>query len=499
MKRMPSLATHDLASRPFKGRAFIIAAWTMALAACATTHGLHTTGHEIAPESLQTRQSLAGVQVSPAAWPKQDWWHALGDPQLDALIAEALRDNPGLAVADARAQLAQSQAQALDAAREPDVAASYAATGARLSEKEVGLVLPEAVGTFAWMQSAGIDFSWNLDLWGGRRAAWEAALGRRRAAEVDRRAARIQLSANVALAYIQLRQAFVLRDIAQRDVERADRIAALTHTLVANGMGLPDNLLQARTEAGIARQHLTAAEAAIDSARISLAVLLGKGPDRGLQIAAPAEFKPVSLAVPPDLTANLLGRRPDLVAARWRVEAAAQDIKAAKAQFLPNLNLSAMAGFLALGDNVPLFQLPARTYSVGPALSLPLFDGKRLRAGLDARDAIYDGAVADYNQTLVRAVNQVADLLSLSRAVQSQLQMQQDVLHNAQRAYDNAQTGYKAGLGTEMNTLIARRVLLTAEQNQVVLQTRQTELAVRMVEALGGGFKDDAAPAGGAE
>ncbi|WP_414077647.1 TolC family protein, partial [Staphylococcus aureus] len=141
------------------------------------------------------------VQVSTAAWPQRDWWKALGDPQLDALIAEALRDNPGLAVADARARLAQSEAQALDAARDPTVEASYAATGARLSEKEVGLVLPEAVGTFAWMQSAGVDFSWNLDPWGGRRAAWEAALGRSRAAEVDRRAARIQLSANVALAY----------------------------------------------------------------------------------------------------------------------------------------------------------------------------------------------------------------------------------------------------------------------------------------------------------
>jgi len=476
---------------PHLPRTLACSALTMVLAACASTRGLHTTGHEIAPDSLQTRQSLAGVQVSPAAWPQQDWWQALGDPQLDALIAEALRDNPGLAVADARAQMAQSQAQALDAARDPNVEASYAATGARLSEKEVGLVMPEVVGTFAWMQNAGVDFSWNLDLWGGQRAAWEAALGRSRAAEVDRRAARIQLSANVALAYIQLRQAFVLRDIAQRDVERSDRIAALTHTLVASGMGLPDNLLQARAEAGIAQQHLTAAKAAIDSARLSLAVLLGKGPDRGLQIAAPTEPKPVSLVVPPDLTANLLGRRPDLVAARWRVEAAAQDIKAAKAEFMPNLNISAMAGFLALGDNVSLFQMPARTYSVGPALSLPLFDGKRLRAGLDAHDAVYDETVASYNQTLVRAVNQVADLLSLSRAVQSQLQTQQDVLRNAQRAYDNAQIGYQAGLGTELNTLVARRVLLTAEQNQAVLQSRQAELAVRMVEALGGGFHDD--------
>ncbi|MFK2878238.1 efflux transporter outer membrane subunit [Rhodanobacter hydrolyticus] len=476
-------------------RTLASAVLALLLAACASTRGLHPNGHEIVPGSLQAQQSLAGAQLSPAAWPQQDWWHALGDTQLDALVAEALRDNPGLAAADARAQLAQSEAQALDAARDPSVEASYAATGARLSEKEVGLVLPEAVGTFAWMQSAGVDFSWNLDLWGGQRAAWEAALGRSRAAEVDRRAARIQLSANVTLAYIQLRQAFALRDIAQHDVERSDRIAALTHTLVASGMGLPDSLLQARAEAGIAHQHLAAADAAIDSARISLAVLLGKGPDRGLQIAAPTGLKPVSLAIPPDLTANLLGRRPDLVAARWRVEAASQDIKAAKAQFMPNLNISAMAGFLALGDNVPLFQMPARTYSVGPALSLPLFDGKRLRAGLNARDALYDGAVANYNQTLVRAVNQVADLLSLSRSVQNQLQTQQDVLHNAQRAYDDAQIGYKAGLGTELNTLVARHLLLTAEQNQAVLQSRQAELAVRMVEALGGGFENEAAQA----
>jgi len=481
-----------------RGRTMAAMALALALAGCASTRGLHTRGQLLDAGGLQSTRSLGGVALDPAAWPRQDWWRALGDRQLDALIGEALRDNPGLAVADARARQAQAQVDVFDAARGPDVDADVAVTGARLSEKEVGLVMPEAVGTFAWMKSAGINFSWGLDLWGGKRAAWEAAVGRDRAAEVDRRAARIQLSVNVARAYIHLREAMVQRDIARRDAARAGRIAELTRSLVASGLGVPDSARQAMASAGLARQRQSAADAAVDSARIGLAVLLGKGPDRGLRIDPPAALAPLPLAIPPQLSANLLGRRPDLVAARWRVEAARHDIKAAKAQFLPNISISAMAGFLAVGDDAALWGLPARTYSIGPALSLPLFDSKRLRAGLSARDAQYDEAVADYNQTLVKAVNQVADLLSQARAVQAQLTLQQDVLRNARRSFADAETSYKAGLGTELDTLVARRLLLVAEQNQAVLQSRQADLAVRLVDALGGGFVDGAVPAGGA-
>jgi len=468
---------------------FAAGALALALSACVSSGGLHPDGHVADAADLHAERSLADIPVSSAAWPREDWWHALGDAQLDALIDEALRDNPSLAAADALARSAQAQANARNAARGPEVGASALASGARLSENEAGLVLPEATGTFGWLKSASVDFSWGLDLWGGKRAAWEAALGRSRAAEIDRRAARIALSVNVARAYIQLREAFVVRDLAEADRVRSQRIRELTRAYIAGGLGSPDIAHQVDTEAGIAEQRVAQADLGVDSARIALSVLLGKGPDRGLDIVQPQQLTPLAVAVPPDLPADLLGRRPDLVAARWRVEAASRDIDAAKTEFLPNVSLSAMAGFVALGDSVDLFQAASRTYSVTPAISLPIFDGGRLRAHLDATDAGYDAAVAHYNQSLVRAVNEVADLLSTLKSLGTQLAIQRTVVDNAQHAWDDATIRFQGGLGTELDTLTVRQQLLTAQQTLAALTARQADVSVRLVDALGGGFQ----------
>uniref|UniRef100_UPI0032201205 efflux transporter outer membrane subunit n=1 Tax=Rudaea sp. TaxID=2136325 RepID=UPI0032201205 len=383
---------------------------------------------------------------------------------------------------------ARAQAAAFEAARGPRVGADGAATGAYLSRHQAGLVLPEATGTFAWVRTVGIDFSWGLDLWGGKRAAWEAALGRSRAAEIDRRAARIRLSVNVARAYIRLHEAYVEREIAQRDLERTRRIRELTRLYIKSGLGSGDTQHQVDTEAGIADQRVAQADESIDAARIATATLLGKGPDRGLDLARPDELKPVALAVPANLPVDLLGRRPDLVAARWRVEAAARSIKAVKTEFLPNVSIDVMASLIALGHHSNLFELPARNYSIAGAASMPIFDGGNLRARLDATDAEYDYAVANYNAAVVDAVNEVAELLSRLQSIRAQVEIQQGVLRNAEHSWDDATLRYRSGLGTELDTLTVRHQLLTAEQNLAALHSRKADVSVQLIDALGGGF-----------
>ncbi|MFT3790977.1 MAG: efflux transporter outer membrane subunit [Rudaea sp.] len=461
------------------------------LTACVSSKGIHPDGKPLDAAALHAERSLTEVPVSAAAWPAQDWWRAIGDEHLTALIDEALRDNPGLAEVDARARGARAQVEALDAARGPGVGADGAVTGAYLSRHEAGLVLPEATGTFAWERTIGLDFSWGLDLWGGKRAAWEAALGRSRAADIDRRAARVRLSVNVARAYIRLREACVQHDIAQRDLERTARIRELTRLYIKSGLGTSDAQHQVDTEAGIADQRVAQADEAIDAARIALATLLGKGPDRGLDLAKPDALKPLALAVPANLPVDLLGRRPDLVAARWRVEAAARSIDAVKTEFLPNVDIDVLAGLISLGPNNSLFNLPARNYSITGAVSMPVFDGGRLRAKLDATDAEYDFAVAGYNVAVVRALNEVAELLSRLKSIRAQLQIQDKVLQNARRSWDDATLRYKSGLGTELDTLTVRHQLLAAEQNLAALCSREADVSVQLIDALGGGFQEN--------
>ena len=460
------------------------AALTLALAGCASSGGLHPDGTPIDPATLKAERSLA--HLSAAAWPSTDWWSGLGDPQLDTLIAEALRDNPGLGVADARARAAQAEAGIADAARGPSVNGGAAVAGARPPAALFGDKAHFALAKYGY-----VGFKWDLDLWGGKRAAWEAAVGQARAAEVDARAARIELSGNVARAYAQLGYAFTQQDLAAGELKRANQARELTRQRVAAGIDNQIALKQGDAEVASAEQEAALASRAVDAARSSLSVLLGKGPDRGLQIARPQLLRPAELAVPSNLPLDLVGHRADLVAARWRVEAAGKDIKAAKTAFLPNISIGAMAGVISMGGGNP-FSLAGRFYQFGPSLSLPIFDGGKLRANLSGRDAQYDLTVAQYNQTLVGALNQVADDLSALQSLQQQIDAQQRAQDAALQAWQLAEQRYKAGIGSYLEALSVRQQLLAAERGTAALEAQQVDLSVQLIQALGGGFQPQA-------
>jgi len=464
---------------------------TLALAGCASSGGLHPDGTPIDPSSLQAGRSLAHAP-SDAAWPQADWWTGLGDPQLDALIAEALHDNPSLAVADARARGAQAAAGVAEAARRPSVNGGAAIAGARP---------PGAFGSklahFSMAKYGYASFKWDLDLWGGKRAAWEAAVGQARAAEVEAQAARIELSGNVARAYVQLGYAYAQQDVAKAELQRANESRELTRQRVAAGIDNQLQLKQGDAEVASAEEQQAVAARAIDAAQSALSVLLGKGPDRGLDITRPRLLAPSALSVPANLPVDLLGHRADLVAARWRVEAASKDIKVAKTEFLPNVSLGAMAGLLSMGGG-NLFEASSRFYQVGPSLSLPIFDGGRLRANLSGKDAQYDLAVAQYNQTLVSAVNEAADDIDALQSLKEQAAAQQRAVDAASDAWKLAEQRYKAGVGSYLEALSVRQQLLVAEQRMAALQAQQSDRSVQLIQALGGGYRptpDQPAPA----
>ncbi len=458
------------------------------LSGCVTSRGLDPQGTLTDPSTLHAGRSLAKVPVSPAGWPAADWWTGLGDSQLTSLIEEALKDNPDLATASARVRQAQAQAGSADATRSPTLSVGGGVAGAHLP----GSLLPDPPGNhFSWTKYGYGNFNWDLDLWGGRRAAFEAAVGSQRAAEVDMRAARIEISTNVARAYVQLGYGFTQLDVAHAELDRTHASQKLTVQRVAAGVDNQMQVKQADSEVASAEREVAVAQRAIDSARSSLSVLLGKGPDRGLDIVRPAALSPAAVAIPANLPADLLGHRADLVAARWRVEAASKDIVSAKARFLPNVTLGVLAAQLA-GGSENLFASQARFWQVLPAFSLPIFDGGRLRANLAGKDADYDLAVAQYNTTLVRALNEVQDELSALDSLATQIQAQQRAQDAAQQAYDLSQQRYKAGVGSYLESLVVRQQLLEAEQRTASLKAQQVDTSVQLIQALGGGFRPSA-------
>ncbi|MHA6203647.1 efflux transporter outer membrane subunit [Dyella soli] len=462
-------------------------ACSLGLAGCVTSRGLHTTGTLTDPGSLKSERSLADVSLSPTAWPAKDWWVSFGDPQLSALIDEAVSNNPSLDEAEARARHAQAVADGFNAGRKPQAQLDAEIIGSRLSSKDP--IYPVyALGTFAWSKSITAGFSWDLDLWGGKRAAWESALGRSRAAQIDAHAARIQLSVNVARAYVHLGYAFAQKDVAEAELKRASETLEVTHRLVAGGLGTPQQEHFADSQVADAEQQKVATDRAIDAARSSLSILLGQGPDRGLAIERPHLLDTGPAVLPEKLPVDLVGRRADLVAARWQIEAAGREIKSARTEFLPNISLSAMAGFVAVGGSTSVLQLPARTYAFGPALSLPIFDGGRRRAHLAAADAEYDALVARYNGLLVSALNDVSDQVSALSSVRAQIVLEKRAQDDAQKSWNDALKAYKGGLKGPLTPLTSRQQLLAAQQRLATLESQQTDISVRLIEALGGGF-----------
>lgn len=460
----------------------------MTLAGCANYSGLNTEGVSLDAKSLKASQSLSGVTLSPAAWPKSDWWKSLGDPQLDGLIREALRDSPDMQIADARAHQAAAAASAADAERMPTLDASAGISRSRLARDQD----PSGQGgRYATLRSLGASFNYNFDLWGGQRDAWEAALGEARAAEVDRQAAQLTLSADVARAYSDLGQAHIVYDLSAEDLKRTRQMLDLSKRRLSAGIDSQYQFQQTESLEATSQANLIDAEKRLNSAKVALAVLLGKGPDRANEITRPQILKASAVALPSVLPAELLGRRPDLVAARWRVEAASKNIDAGKTRFYPNLNLSAAAGAESLlGD--AMFGSASRFFNIAPTLSVPIFDGGRLRADLDSRDADYDLAVAQYNKSLVKALGDVSDSINQLRDIGRQIAAQQHATDIAQDSYNTVVQRYGSGIGNYLDVLSIEQQLLQAQRQLANLNAEQIDLSIQLMQALGGGFQPEA-------
>lgn len=466
-------------------RSFIATSATslvLILAGCASTHGLSPTGRLTQADALLAQRSLG--RFSDAAFPTRNWWTALGDPQLDGLIDEALAGTPSLDAADARLRQAIAQAGLADSARKPAVSVGAQYLGLRIPST---IAPPPLGGAYKGIVLLNLSLKYDPDFWGGKRAKWEAAVGQARATEIDAQAARLTLASNIASTYVVLAQAYAAHDVATAETTRATHLLALAHQRVKAGLDSQLPLRQDEASVASAQQQTQAAQQQIDATRNALAALLGKGPDRGLAISKPALLTAPSPGVPTVLSSELLGHRPDVVAARWRVEATRHGIKASKAAFYPTVNLSGMIG-LASGGLSNLFSSDALLVQGGPAISLPIFDGGGLRNQLAKSNADYDLAVASYNQTLVAALQDVADALQSARSLDAQIMSARQAGDAAQAAWQLAQTRYRAGLGTQVDVLITQQPLLQLDQQLAALRAQRINAAVDLDRALGGGI-----------
>ncbi|WP_029920906.1 efflux transporter outer membrane subunit [Nevskia soli] len=447
------------------------------------------------PKDAPREQAIGdtALGLSTAAMPAvgDSWWHAYQDPQLDRLVEATLANNPTLAQAMARVREAQAMADTAHAGLLPSVSYDAKDTRQRFSNNDI--IPPPYNGGIYWEGQQGINLSWDLDFWGKQAALIRQARSQTAAANLDIASARLALAGAVAQAYVELYRNFALAEVARRTEEQRLHILDITRSRVKAGLDTNVELREAEGAVPQAHVELTQAQAAVALSIHQLAALSGRGADAYAEIKQPHLNLDAALPLPQALPADLLGRRPDVLAARLRVEAATDGRAAAKAAFYPDVSLTAFAGTSAIGFKT-LFEAASGAYGVGPAIHLPLFDAGRLKANFRGATAEIDDAVAGYNETVLQAVRQASDQLSTIDALNYELGEQQKSLNAAEEAYRLAGERYKAGLSGYLSVLNAETQVLSARRQRVDLVSAHAVSRVTLLLALGGSF-DAEAPA----
>jgi len=476
-----SLAVRAVRRTPVVAAALLV----VALAGCADMAGIGSQARLRDASSLGIAANT-GTATAPSL--DSQWWLAFGDAQLDTLIDQAVAGNPNLQVARARLVRAQASSDIAESALKPKVEGELNLNRQKFNSN---YIYPAPLGGST--QNIGLlqlGASWELDFFGKNRTALDTAIGAANAAAADADAARVLLASNVARSYFQWARLNDQLTVAQRTLAQRDETLKLVRDRVSAGLDTRLELRQSEGGLPEARQQIEALNEQIALQQHALDALVGQ-PNASASLKPPvlAAVKPMGLQA--NIPADLLGRRADIAAARWRVEAATSDVANAKTLFYPNVNLTAFVGFQSLGFG-KLLKSGSEQWGVGPAISLPIFEGGKLRANLRGKSADLDVAIESYNATVIDAVRDAADQVSSAQSIARQQTEQRAAQTAAEGAYDIAVQRYRAGLGNYLNVLTAETAVLAQRRLAVDLAARALDTQVALARALGGGWQPPA-------
>ncbi|WP_231936037.1 MULTISPECIES: efflux transporter outer membrane subunit [Burkholderia] len=474
-----------------------VVALSFVLAGCVPS-GFHTS---LTPRASASDALAHTAPGSPdGEWPAPDWVARLGDPQLDALVADALRDNPDLQAARARIDIAQAQLQQFSSLTGLTGTSALSVSKARMPQSDdvanvsvQGYQVPVQLfgDPVVSPSSLFVALHYQLDLWGSNAAATRGLVSMRDAARIDAQQARLSLTVALVTLYCQLDQAYATRDLLNEKLAASEQVDAVLRERAARGI---DNAYDAN-DATLKRNRLRAQvqlnDERLQLTELQLGALSGRGPEAGLSLKRPHLAPLADAPLPPRLSLDLMGRRPDIVAARLRVEAAYANLDSTRAQFYPDVNLAAFGGLFALTP-AGLFSRKALAGSIGPAISLPIFDRARLKAKLGEDAGRADVAIALYNKTVDDALGQVAQQMTSLRSVDALLAHQAQSVDAAAKIASIAAQRHRRGLMMMRDVNLARLSLIDERMQLVELRARRRTLRVGLIGALGGGF--DAGP-----
>ena len=486
-RAMHSAAPRTALHAPRLGTWAVAALTAAALTACAPLpRAVPDNAQVTLPAQWSTAAAAAAHTVPTAASAAAiapDWWTQLGDPQLNALVQQALAGNTDVLTAAARVQEAQANLAATDAARSPQLQATLGTASGR----SLGAFGP----THTRSAQPGLQASWELDVWGRLSAQSQAAAARVQASEADRAAVQLSVAATTVQTYVGLRALQQQLAISQATVQ--SRAAALQLAQDQARVGYISQLqqTQAQAEHAAVQQQVQQLQWQIDKQWATLHLLLGQA-GGSAPLPAPTDARPQGQpalqlpAVPASLPSQLLERRPDIARAAAQLAASDHTLTAQRAAFLPQVNLSATVGSLLVNA---LDYNPLTVWSLGGSLLAPLFNGGRLDAQLDAATAQRDQAAYAYRGAVLAAFAEVESALTGTQRLAQQTQYATQRRNVLQQSLAFAHDRYEAGYASYLEELDAQRNLYAAELEVVRLHQAELDNRVQLYKALGGGWQ----------
>jgi multidrug efflux system outer membrane protein len=458
----------------------------LALAGCA--HVPPDAAPQAAPDFARA-QHAASIKLARDAWPEARWWTSFHDSGLDELITRALRDSPTLAAAATRIASARA---VLDVERNGAGAWAGIEVGANRQRYSGNGLFPKPIaGSFYNDASVQLKAGYDFDWWGRQRALVAAALGETNARQADYSQAEKTLAAAVAQSYFRLQLLWARQDkvLAMGALQReaiADKAARIAH-----GLAGIDEQRGAERELGTLDEQAAALATQAAREREALRALVGAGAEDLAQLVR----RPVvasAAGLPSQLGLDLLARRPDLQAARWRVEAMLGRVAASQAAYYPDINLVASFGLDAVSIG-RLLRPDSRTMLIGSVIELPLFDSSRLDAQLGVARTRRNEMIADYNQAVLHAVAEVAAEGATLQGLEKQAAAHATTHEASAALLASASRRMNQGLADRGAVLQARQALLRQQEIGLQLQDAGLQAELALIKALGGGYGADAA------
>jgi multidrug efflux system outer membrane protein len=439
------------------------------------------------PAQLASAVPLDGVEAAGGEWPAAEWWKRYQDPTLDQLIELAVASSPTLATAHARYDSARQSVRIAGAAAGARVDASADIERQRLSDN--GLIPPQLLG-FSWYNQAdlGLQASYTFDWWGKQRHAVEAAIDQAHAAQADRSAAALMLASSIADTYFGWQADQTRLALARERASVVEREGNIAAARVRADLDPADDTNRSDLALGLAREQIAALEGSAKLRLVALAGLVGRSMSELPELQA-KPLPALSGNLPDDVKIDLIARRADITASRWRVEAAERNLDSARAEFFPDVTINALLGLSSI-DVGKLIEYGSRVPQATAAIHLPIFDAGRLKARYGASQAAIDSAVASYRDTLVGAAREVAMQASTRAQIVAQRTQRIIEVDAARRLQSSAAARVRQGLNDSRAELTATESWM--EQRDALLQLDAAALSadIALQRALGGGYEN---------